>query len=52
MIRLRWCSKESLSLKIIIISDVWGGRQSIIITGKAEVVSSFGEEFGAIDDHV
>lgn len=29
-----------------------GGRQSITITGKAEIVSSFGEEIGAVDDHV
>lgn len=29
-----------------------GGRQSMTITGKAEIVSSFGEEIGAVDDHV
>ena len=34
------------------VADVWGGRQSGVIDGEAEVVSGFGEGFGANDDHV
>ncbi len=32
--------------------NVWGGRQSGVIDGEAEVVSGFGVQYGTDDDHV
>ena len=34
------------------LADVWGGRQSGVINGEAEVVNGFGEGFGTDDDCV
>lgn len=54
MICLTWCLKERLLLKMTEVSGVWGGRQSesVIIDGETEVVSGFGDRFGADDDHI
>jgi len=34
------------------VADVWGGGQSGVIDGEAEVLSGFGEGFGTDHDHV